>query len=80
MDETGRGPQRLVYRVPKNNDNKDDWPSVGRIDMEMNTSASWPAATGDLRGYARNLVVLHNYPLPGANPESDKFIFERPAR
>jgi hypothetical protein len=71
-----RGPTRLLYRVP--------WfmaasanSSIGSFDFEFNTSSVPGGQAGPLIGYGRNVVVLHNYPLP-AVPESDGRIFVRP--
>lgn len=73
-----RPPVRVLYRVPwfmNGNANS----SVGSFDYEFNTSSAPGQQQGPLIGYGRNVVVLHNYPLP-AVPETDATIFVRPVR
>jgi hypothetical protein len=78
-DET-RDAQRLLYRVPMNWNAELGWePAALSFRFEMNTSQAPLSLTGPLIGYARNLVVLHNYNLPNV-ADTDSFIFKRPVR
>lgn len=78
--DENRDVQRLLYRVPVN------WvgaaqqrdPYISRFEFQMNSSKR--GLTGPLIGYARNVVLLHNYKLASANPEADTFLFQRPRR
>jgi hypothetical protein len=74
-----REPTRIMYRVPMSWGG--DWPTpprIARFDIEMNTSEA-DGFVGPWIGYARNVVLLHNYALPNV-PENDRFIFQRPVR
>jgi hypothetical protein len=77
-DET-RDVQRVLYRVPV-------WfigagaHRLTAFHYEMNSSAEGKVLTQPLIGYARNFVVLSDYPLPAKDPESDRFLFQRPVR
>jgi hypothetical protein len=74
-----RPAQRLLYRVPMNWQAPKWDPRLSTFRFEMNSSQS-EGFIGPWIGYGRNVVVLHNYPLPAtSNPESDP-IFERPQR
>lgn len=80
MADEKRDARRLLYRVPINYDGNAGWnPWISRFRFELNTSQPANSLTGPLIGYARNMVVLHNYELP-AVAESDTFIFRRPGR
>jgi hypothetical protein len=74
--DENRGPVPVLYRAPFG------WTGDGtieRFDFEFNVSDLPPAQTGPLVGYGRNVVVLHNYKLPGI-PLTDTLIFKRPVR
>ena len=73
IDEN-RNPQRLLYRVPLGFSTQD--PIITSIRFTMDTSKI--GFIGPWVGYFRNLIVLKDYDLPNADPESDTTIFVRP--
>jgi hypothetical protein len=74
-----RPARRLLYRVPINW-NAALWePHLSMFRFEMNTSQPPLSLEGPLIGYARNLVILHDYKLP-AVAENDAYLFQKPIR
>lgn len=75
-----RGVQRLLYRVPVDYGGLNKWaPWITTFRLELNTSQPRDSLTGPLIGYARNVVVLHNYKLPNV-AEADTYLFQKPIR
>jgi hypothetical protein len=75
-------PTRIIYQAPFGwNPNKKS--KIGRFDFEMNSSKT--GFEGPVIGYARNLMLLHNYPLTDGNngaedAANNPVVFKAPVR